>query len=78
MRPCGLFRPTLSKNKFFWRKGSVNFYIFQLFIIVPKIRKNCYAIPEENAQLADGWTDRRRNSQTTMILLDRGPIIKVT
>ena len=30
--------------------------------------KKYYAIPEENAELTDGWTDRQKDSQTTMIL----------
>ena len=40
----GPFCPNLDKNELSWKKGSVSYYIFQLYTIVPKIRKNYWAI----------------------------------
>ena len=63
---------------------AVSFFKYSnyIFTIVPKIMKKYYAIPEENAELTDGWTDRQKDSQTTMILQDPlqdgDPITKVT
>ena len=63
---------------------AVSFFKYSnyIFTIVPKIMKKYYAIPEENAELTDGWTDRQKDRQTTMILQDPlqdgDPITKVT
>ena len=40
MWPFWPFLPKFGEDEFFWKIGSVNFQIFQLFTIVPKIRKN--------------------------------------
>ena len=40
MWPLWPVLPQFGEDEFFWKIGSVNFQIFQLFTIVPKIRKN--------------------------------------
>ena len=53
----GPFYPNLGKNEFSWKKITVSFQKFQLSIIVPKIRKNYWAISEENTKLTDRQTN---------------------
>ena len=47
-------------------ENAVSFFKYSnyIFTIVPKIMKKCYAIPEENAELTDGWMDRQAEGQT--------------
>ena len=62
----GPFLPKFGQQWIFLEKRAVSFYIFQLPITVPKIRKSYWAISEENTKLADSltnWqTDRQRDN----------------
>ena len=43
----GPFAQIWTQKEFSWKKGSVSFSVFELSIIVPKIRKTKWAIPEK-------------------------------
>ena len=86
---------TKSKKTYFraffaqiWTKitfpGKKALSVFKYSNYLPSCQKSekTDVIPEENAELTDGWTNRRKDRQTTMILQDPlqdgRPIIKVT
>ena len=52
-----LFTQIWAKMNFPGKKITVSFQKFQLSIIVPKIRKNYWAISEENTKLTDRQTN---------------------
>ena len=53
-----------AKKNFPGKKGSVTFEIFQLSVIVGKIRKHLCAIPEKNAELAGECNGQTWNGRT--------------
>ena len=55
----GPFYPNLGKNEFSWKNELCQFLDIPIiyYLIVPKIRKNYWAIYEENTRLTDIQTD---------------------